>query len=80
MQSARLHLQSSELAPPAPSPRKQVLPPLRVGSVGGGGGVHMHSPSEEGLGGDNSNKKTGTLVLEVQYNHSTSAKIDFLQD
>ncbi len=36
IQSAKLSLQSSELAPPAPLTRERVLPPPPYGSRGGG--------------------------------------------
>jgi hypothetical protein len=59
IQSARLSLQSSELAPPAlPLTRKRVLPPPLV--PGGGG---THSLAGEGAGGPNSEEGTDTLLL-----------------
>jgi hypothetical protein len=65
IQSARLSLQLSELAPPAPSPASEFCP-LHMGPMG-----EPHSLAGEGVGGPNSNEGTDTLVLYVYYNPST---------
>jgi hypothetical protein len=56
-ESARLSLQSSELAPPAPSPAGEGSHP--PGSRGGG----THSLAGEGEGGADLDEGTDTLVL-----------------
>jgi hypothetical protein len=57
-QSARLSLQSSELAPHPSSPSECCPPPF--GSGGGGG---AYSLAGEGAGGAKSDEGTDTLVL-----------------
>ncbi len=64
-QSAMLSLQSSELASTCPLTRKRVLLPQIPGEG-------AHSLAGEGAGGANSDEGTDTLVLQVQYNPSTS--------
>ena len=57
-QSARLFLQSSKLAPPAPSPASECCPPPFGSKLG------THSLSGEGArGGANLDEGTATLVL-----------------
>jgi hypothetical protein len=58
IQSARLSLQSSELALPAPSPASKCCP-SPFWFQGGG----THSLAGEGAGGANSDEGTDTLVL-----------------
>jgi hypothetical protein len=59
-QSARLSLQSSELAPPAPLPTSECVPPLRSK-----GGTHFFAG--EGAVGANSDEGTDTLELQVKF-------------
>jgi hypothetical protein len=61
IQNARLSLQSSEFAPPAPHPQASVPPPFGSKDTLAG----------EGAWGSNSDEGTVTLVLKVLYNSST---------